>query len=1319
LAIRFDNISPQAFETLVQALSARVLGRGLSVFGAGPDGAREAAIDGEVAYPTDAEHWNGYIVVQAKCRESPLHTARDATWLIARLKEDLDKFLGARGLRAPQYYILCTNITLSPEAQHGGRVRVERVLAEYSTKLQLKGWSIWAADELRTFLEDATDIRTRYAAWVTPSDILASILKSLDRRNLTRLLPLALARDIREERDARLHDASQDPHRGIQLDTIFVDLPVVTDKETSRSDDERVVACLMRRCAEKFDTDTGASREARPARPLRNRIVIFGGPGQGKSTLAQFLAQIARARLLDLNRENLNPQAADVIDPVLARAKKEKISVVGPTRFPVRIDLPIFADALQNAVDVGGSLTLIDHIASRLSNKLGTPALTSDDVRCWLGVSPSVIILDGLDEVPSSGNRKSVIAEIDALWDELHATASDAVVIATTRPQGYARDLDPRYWEHWDLADLSRSDTLGYARQLADARIANSVEHVRVMQELTRATTDQATASLMISPLQVTILFGIALGGGKIPTDRWELFDRYYTVLRDREIQKPGENGETILRFKKQVDTLHRHAGFILQLAAESSGSATPFLTADEFRALATATLLKDGYDSDAVIEGSTHLVRIATERLVLLRARTQGQIAFDVRSLQEFMAAAEITSKPEFIIKRLRAIALSAHWRHVFRIAASKVFSVGDFEDFQGEVVSICHSIDNGDLGDDARLSRAGAKLALDLISDGVSAAVPFYHMLLFRRALAILDLPPSLLDSRLIHSLTPVTLPIFREETHTRIQQQNTFAAHAAWVAVFRASAVTDEFETLIVSNWPVRDVDLAVSIIRDLDMPPLSPSVVRLLRESQWNAGPVAVLDIIASLGRRRALDGDRITNWRSAIVIPLELGLTPLELRHLGELAIPISWHEPFLLTRVVPLDAFDSIPSATMPCDVIPALESRWAGLTQVIEFMGGHRTAVTLASALRGTAAADLGGRRFGSVPWMLDSLIADAEGGVSLEHLADEALSGLFGDLSDWQAAEVRWKRRGIFPGDFTLWSTGRYISRSIATVGAPCPRALSTQSVTTQPPPSDEVEPLLSVVRTMKMPDKAARLLGAILFGLQNRHTPAMDKQIISLIPQLIAALQGAPLQQLLFNVAQYFEPSWEMDEFLQAADLLGRAPRLFAPLADVHVMVRAFNTRVELRGLLPIIVHGFAKYTLGSYEYGAALHRLDPSAFLPRDDDEPQVRASVAALAILDGVWRANDIPRLVSELCIDGANVDIELIRAITIDAKVLAHQCSDGLLRALATYLFEVGSTAVVPLVERLATQCSASRSGFDDARFRANLKLPSMPTTVP
>jgi hypothetical protein len=61
-----------------------------------------------------------------------------------------------------------------------------------------------------------------------------TLAEHLNRPNLTRLIPLALARDLRHERDVRLRDAGQETDKSIYLDDVFIDLPLLRGFEDKR-----------------------------------------------------------------------------------------------------------------------------------------------------------------------------------------------------------------------------------------------------------------------------------------------------------------------------------------------------------------------------------------------------------------------------------------------------------------------------------------------------------------------------------------------------------------------------------------------------------------------------------------------------------------------------------------------------------------------------------------------------------------------------------------------------------------------------------------------------------------------------------------------------------------------------------------------------------------------------------------------------------------------------------------------------------------------------------------------------------------------------
>ncbi|MBX7555427.1 hypothetical protein K1Y78_48000 [Streptomyces sp. tea 10] len=109
-----------SFEHLTQALAKCVLGPGVSVFGDGKDGGREATFEGQVNFPHPGQEWDGYGVIQAKFRQRP--GADDAEWMERNIQKELNDWLdptSKRG-RRPDYLLFTTNADLSPVPGSGG-----------------------------------------------------------------------------------------------------------------------------------------------------------------------------------------------------------------------------------------------------------------------------------------------------------------------------------------------------------------------------------------------------------------------------------------------------------------------------------------------------------------------------------------------------------------------------------------------------------------------------------------------------------------------------------------------------------------------------------------------------------------------------------------------------------------------------------------------------------------------------------------------------------------------------------------------------------------------------------------------------------------------------------------------------------------------------------------------------------------------------------------------------------------------------------------------------------------------------------------------
>src|SRR5437016_2890369 len=99
--------------------------------------------------------------------------------------------------------------------------------------------------------------------------------------------------------------------------------------------------------------------------------------------------------------------------------------------------------------------------------------------------------------------------------------------------------------------------------------------------------------------------------------------------------------------------------------------------TAGAFRRLVLQRIFGEGYEGEELLRRTDDLTDAALTRLVFLVGLEAEKIGFEIRSLQEFMAAeALMDTRDELVRKRLDEIATIAHWRNVFLFAAGKAFS-------------------------------------------------------------------------------------------------------------------------------------------------------------------------------------------------------------------------------------------------------------------------------------------------------------------------------------------------------------------------------------------------------------------------------------------------------------------------------------------------------------------------------------------------------------------------------------------------------------------------------------------------------------------
>ncbi|MDF3143525.1 MULTISPECIES: hypothetical protein [unclassified Streptomyces] len=762
--MKFDlyQPGPRQFENLVQSIAVAELGPHVSVFGAGPDGGREATFDSLKVSPTGATAWEGYGILQVKHKETPASPADEAKWLISEIRKEFKEWRESSKRRPkPKYVIFASNVSLSAVPGTGGFDRVQEVMQEECGRLNVEDWIIWHAENVNRFLEIHDGIRKSYAAWILPGDILASIYEEQEKRKreVVSAIKSFLSREILRERFANLDQAGSADDRTIPLADVFVDLPISLSDGFQANEEAKCLETLIAVC------DTVNRPDERGSENLihqSNRFVLVGGPGQGKSTVSQLMCQLYRAHLVretELYARNTELRAA--VNRITALASRESLSPRA-RRWPFKIPLTSLADGIAK----GSFRSILEYVSQRIS-AVSAVNVEASDLREWLADFPWLLILDGLDEVPGSSNRDDVLNCINDFLLDADEVNADLVVVATTRPQGYADEFSPKHYRHYSLLPLDQENALTYGQKLAQARYGSAADDKvqRLMDRLEQAAAEDSTAHLMTTPLQVTIMAVLLDRMGKAPKDRYTLFADYYRVIYERELEKEGPSSNLLRDRRTDINAIHADIGLLLQTKSERSGDTASRLTIAELNVIIAARLEGEGFKGDALKSLTASISRAATDRLVFLVPSRIDEVSFEIRSLQEFWAAHAIMNCREAEIpERLRAMSVSAHWRNVLLFALGNIFE--NRKPLRDAVITLVAELNSASTqyGNLQRRVLTGSRLAVEILRDGMVRA-PRYESMLLEEALKVLQLPPCIHVSLLAASISPDGMEIARD--------------------------------------------------------------------------------------------------------------------------------------------------------------------------------------------------------------------------------------------------------------------------------------------------------------------------------------------------------------------------------------------------------------------------------------------------------------------------------------------------------------------------------------------------------------------------
>jgi hypothetical protein len=423
------------------------------------------------------------------------------------------------------------------------------------------------------------------------------------------------------------------------------------------------------------------------------RVVVEAAPGQGKSTLGQYLCQVHRIRFLDKYDD---------------KAKLPERHMNAPLRLPIRVEFrhlaswfsgtnPWTSENISNNVQAERwSKSLESFIAAHVRHSTGGLTFTADDAVAILSRTPSFLFLDGLDEIADIELRQNIVDAVEASLTRLESVGADLQVFITSRPAIFvkAHGFSRKGFLYLQLASLNGRLIESYTQAWIRIRDIPD-EHATEIVEILRSNLQQShVAELARNPMQLAIfLWLISVKGRSLPDQRTALYEQYMNAFLDREAKKSA----VVRTHRARLLELHGFLGWLLHCRAESRNSryAGGDITAAELLAVFRDYLIREERPTDWVDQ-----LFAGAERVFVLVSRIEGKYEFEVQPIREFFAARYLYktaphstsaapasgSRPE----RLKQLLRNPYWLNVTRFFCGW-YDKGELADLSRHLRDLC----------------------------------------------------------------------------------------------------------------------------------------------------------------------------------------------------------------------------------------------------------------------------------------------------------------------------------------------------------------------------------------------------------------------------------------------------------------------------------------------------------------------------------------------------------------------------------------------------------------------------------------------------
>jgi formylglycine-generating enzyme required for sulfatase activity len=401
------------------------------------------------------------------------------------------------------------------------------------------------------------------------------------------------------------------------------------------------------------------------------RLALLGEPGGGKTTFVHHLAHCLAAG-----------EAAHL--PGWPQEESEVL--------PVLLVLRDFAAALPAPLPAHAAP---EHLWGFITAQLAAQKLefAADLIARALEAGRALLLLDGLDEVPTTAGRVFVRDAVTALVDRYPGNRALVTcrVLSYQPPAPGAPDLRLTDFPTFELAPLDEEKTDRFVAvwydELAHLGVVSNQEAPGLARQLREAMRCPDLWRLAPNPLLLTVMALVHTHKGRLPDARALLYEETVDILlwRWEQIKAGGrEDAPRLRRLLLQAGCTDVDLKRVLwRLAYEAhaqedkdrDGDREGLADIGELRlSKALAALKGDDFNWVRQVIGAMKL------RAGLLLERAPEVFTFPHRTFQEYLAGAHLATQPDFVRQACYLVEKDAVWHKVTLLAVGRlVYLAGD----------------------------------------------------------------------------------------------------------------------------------------------------------------------------------------------------------------------------------------------------------------------------------------------------------------------------------------------------------------------------------------------------------------------------------------------------------------------------------------------------------------------------------------------------------------------------------------------------------------------------------------------------------------